>query len=865
MRWPTRRLALLLVLPGVTAVGFGRLLAEPGSLIADGRRVGVDHADRGGARGVGNDLTSVFLPRFCYVVKGLRERGRLPHWDASGFGGRPLVGNPQAGLFYPPVWGVAGAGHPAGLGWLTVAHLVGAGFGVYVLTRSLGYRPLAAVVAGGCFEASPYLMAHTLEGHYPHVWAACWYPWAFWAANQARRGRSVGYWALPGILALTLLTGHPQEWYYLVLALGGWAAVEAVGAWRAGCPWRGLGVGLGLAVGVGLGLGLAAVEIAPGLAARPWSLTRGLIPLALINRYQLQTENLMQLLSPFALGGPADYRGRDNYWETLFSIGLTPLLLAGLGLVRHRDRPSARRWGWLVALAAVFAAGRRLGLYPLAYALVPGMERFRVPSRTLFLAALGASVLAGAGVDTLLGRGLGGVQWRGLRRRTCVGLLAVAAAVLAAPAVAPGGWLVDSARGVGGDGVFWAGLLATLGVLAWAGPGADGQVRAGRWLGAAALGELALYARALLVVAPVGGFVGVGLPPADLGGVTAEAVAGSGPPRLAAVGTACPDLWSVARGVEKTNVNDGFQIQHAADLYERLYPYLDARPRPRPTGGAMDEPVARHDAAVARAVLDRLAVGGLVADAPPPLTLPDLEPVPAEGGGVLRRNPTALPRAYVVPTAVALESTPRSAACRLGTLDPRDGVVLDADPLAGLGGVRQPFRAARWESHDPDLVTLRVETQAPGILVVASTWMPGWSAEVGGSPSPVLRGDHWAQAVALPRPGRHEVILRYRAPGFGAGAAVSLAALAGWTGLGLALGARALGCRGTGRSRFKLPAPGPGSDWGGASPLSSGVLAGRWRARRAVPAGMTESFPGLALGDNPPDFGSKRPSAADPY
>ena len=392
--------ALLLILPVVSGVCFHRLIASPGSLIVDGHRESVDHADRGHSRGLGNDLTSVFLPRFCYVVGQTRENGRRPAWDASGFGGRPLVGNPQAGLNYPPVWLAWWSGRLSALGWLTAAHLLGAGAGVYVLTRSLGLGRPAAVVAGGCFQASPYLIAHTFEGHYPHVWSACWYPWAFWGLSLALRRRAVGYWVLPGVLALTFLTGHPQEWYFLVVAISVWVATaDAKCEPRAGDPGRKEGFGR-VAVWVGL-LGLSLCLCAVEFVAANSPSDRGLLegeprPLAHVNRYQLHALNLLQLLSPFALGRPADYVGHDNYWETVLSIGLAPLVLAVLGLCLHEDRRETRRWGILVALSVVFAAGRRLGLYALAYAVLPGMERFRVPSRTLFLASLGASVLAPA-------------------------------------------------------------------------------------------------------------------------------------------------------------------------------------------------------------------------------------------------------------------------------------------------------------------------------------------------------------------------------------------------------------------------------------------------------------------------------------
>ena len=59
---------------------------------------------------------------------------------------------------------------------------------------------------------------------------------------------------------------------------------------------------------------------------------------------------------------------------------------------------------------------------------------------------------------------------------------------------------------------------------------------------------------------------------------------------------------------------------------------------------------------------------------------------------------------------------------------------MNRDPLGG--GDRQPFMPAEWVSDDPDVVTIRVERPAPGLLVVGNTWMPGWSARVDASPAP---------------------------------------------------------------------------------------------------------------------------------
>ncbi len=63
-------LALILALP--LAAAFHRLIAAPASLIVDAEHISVDRACPPHQRGLGNDLTSVFLPRFLYVVQHLR-------------------------------------------------------------------------------------------------------------------------------------------------------------------------------------------------------------------------------------------------------------------------------------------------------------------------------------------------------------------------------------------------------------------------------------------------------------------------------------------------------------------------------------------------------------------------------------------------------------------------------------------------------------------------------------------------------------------------------------------------------------------------------------------------------------------------
>ncbi len=113
--------------------------------------------------------------------------------------------------------------------------------------------------------------------------------------------------------------------------------------------------------------------------------------------YHVQGLNGFQLLSPRALGGPSDYFGDDNYWETVFSIGLVPLVLLVLAVLRHPDRVLVRGWLALVGLALWCACGRRLFLYSVLCAVVPGMSWFRVPRGLCFSPILGPPCWRGLG------------------------------------------------------------------------------------------------------------------------------------------------------------------------------------------------------------------------------------------------------------------------------------------------------------------------------------------------------------------------------------------------------------------------------------------------------------------------------------
>jgi hypothetical protein len=242
------------------------------------------------------------------------------------------------------------------------------------------------------------------------------------------------------------------------------------------------------------------------------------------------------------------------------------------------------------------------------------------------------------------------------------------------------------------------------------------------------------------------------------------------------------DLQAIRYGIDKTNINDVFQLQHAASLYETLYP-VATRSQP-PIETPMSLAVEDYRRQVRQGVFNRMSVSALVSDR----IEPDPSwPVLAQGraGGsdyVIQQNPAAVPRAYVVPRAEVIADEPAMILSRFRSSDPRSAVLMSHDPLAGLpADCRQSFIPVSWLSHDPDRPVLEVCTEAPGLLVVADTWLPGWSAMVDGRPAPIFRGNQAQRVIPLEQPGRHTVILRYSPPGLPLGGFISAMSGLVWT------------------------------------------------------------------------------------
>jgi len=369
----------------------------------------------GGKMPVGGDVTQFFIGLMGFLGDSLRA-GRLPVWNDLWGYGFPGLAESQMGVFYPV--------HVIFYRYLEtetayvvslVVHILWGGLGAFWAARRLGTSCAGSALAAFSWSTCGFFLIHLA-----HPWGyttGCWMPWAWGLTWCSLSPAGVFRTAAPFLLSLTLvlqvLPGHFQLAFlteFSIVLIVSWSALERWGGRALGALPTSLAHVRFSMRGAG-GVVLALAGVFPLAAIQLWPTAR----LAGLTSSQRDFEFLSLCAStPFHLVNyvaPGFFQ-RSPLWrpmvwtpfhtspeEHLAYIGLVPLFLAGMVMVREWRRDSAVR---LLAVLFVVTIVLSLGPFVPGFRLligVPGFSFFRAPARWSLATALALALLAGRGFD----------------------------------------------------------------------------------------------------------------------------------------------------------------------------------------------------------------------------------------------------------------------------------------------------------------------------------------------------------------------------------------------------------------------------------------------------------------------------------
>ncbi len=662
------------------------------------------------------DFANQVLPWYQFQASEWRQ-GRVPLWEPHQWGGQPLGGQAQPGVFYPPNWLLFLL--PLKRGWIrqsflewyfVLVHYAAALF-CYWLCRDLGRSRAASLLAGLGFALSGWMgvtdWPQMLNG-------AMWTPLVFLFLLRAVRGERPGRSAaLAGaFLGVAFLSGHHQIPIFVTLACAG------IWLWHLFPKGRFNPVLAGPAVLFGVFLFLlSALQTLPayeyGTLAVRWVGADHPVGWKEPVPYPVHAEYGLRGLSVLGIVVPGISRHADPFVGiVLFSLALVAVAAA------WRERTV--RLLAVMAIAGLFFALSAHGLIQgVLYALVPMVDKARNPSMAVFIFHFGIAVLSAYGIDHYLFLDQS-VSNRFVRVTAGFGVLVLG--VLLVCSLAAVNFRVDPDRPA---------MVALIALLL----------------------ALVLYAfrHHNLGASALAGIGGLLLVEASLGNSMFFWHSRSAPNLL------------LKKLAQDTDIVEFLRRQTGpvrVEVDEQAIPYNFGDWHGVDTSGGYLASVTANVQRVASSHTARMLLGTRYYIGAKPQEQAQVEVFRGASGLKVYMNPEAFPRAWAVHKVVTAAQGAEIER-RLEAPLPRlreEAFVTGAAPALETCAEADSVRMARRTAK-------RVEVEAimgcRGMVVVGDAFFPGWQAKVDGRPVPVHEAYGFLRGVVVER-GRHRIEMVYR-------------------------------------------------------------------------------------------------------
>jgi hypothetical protein len=725
-----------------------------------------------GAVTIPYDAKALFQAELQFLANAIHQ-GQSPFWSPNVFGGVPQIADPQSLIFSPMVLLALLAPHPSfhALDVAVLAMLALGGIAVLMFFKDRGWHPAGGIVAALAFTFGA--SASWRIQHIGQIESLVFFALALWLVARALDRVSLAYGLAAGVAA-GLMVAQPDQVAFLgALFLIGyvadhWLAQPSLNEAlrRSMRPLAAASMSALLIMAIPVLLTMLFAESSDRSSFHYAEATQGsLHPASLLTMLigdLFSADYAVPYWGPYSEAWDPKHLFLSPNMSQVYAGALPMLAILILGLARGLAWTREIRFFTLALIVLViYALGRYTAAFRLMFEFLPGVSVFRRPADATFLIGATTAILGGYLVHRIV---TGNASLTNRHRAAAIALV--------------GAW-----------------FAAALGVALWAGHVHDAVLplaKSAGWVAASGFALLLLRylpTRAsilsVLIVVPLlaadlrlnnGPSESTALPPGRfdmldpetknetilmLKRLLAEPLPSDRRDRVELLGVGFE--WPNAPMIHGFDHTLGYNPLRLLDVSDATgaRDYI-AGPDQRvfsPLFPSYHSLMA--DMMGLRYIVSSVHIGSV----DPNLKPGDLRFLARTRDGYVYENPRALPRVLFAVDWIAADFDTLIEQGQWPDFDPRQTVLLEAEPDVEPPPLRKPGECpramARLTHYENTVVEIDADSLCGGYVVLNDVWHPWWTVTVDGKPAEILKANVIFRAVAV-TPGRHQLRFEFK-------------------------------------------------------------------------------------------------------
>ncbi len=337
-----------------------------------------------------------------YLFKLFREfllqNHTLPLWNPYLLGGIPFIDALASDTFFPtsliriilPVY--------KGLGYRFVLFLILGGIFMYTYLRRINIREIPAFISGLGFMFSGSIFTLIYPGHDAKFFIAMMLPLLFYAIEKFFEKIDINsIFILGGTMGFIILAGHPQVAYFSFISAGFYFVMKSYKYFKNKENRKVLVkiYSYGILATI-LGLLMGSIVLYPSTKyVSNFSPRAGGVQYEYAASWSLHPEEVLMMLVPQFSGYNDTYWGRNPFKINCEYSGIIGIILALIWSIFSFKKNNYTRFFSLTAiLTLLFALGTHTPFHKFCYYFIPGINKMRAPSLSMFVFSFSIWVLS---------------------------------------------------------------------------------------------------------------------------------------------------------------------------------------------------------------------------------------------------------------------------------------------------------------------------------------------------------------------------------------------------------------------------------------------------------------------------------------